>query len=86
MKFTHSAVLLVAAATLGLTACGERDREEAKKASDGSDTFVYVKPDLKKYAKKPPTEETSAPSSSGAKKKSTGKDRSVAPTSDVEKK
>lgn len=86
MKFLHSTVLLMAAVALGLTACGQRDREEANKTSDGSDTFVYVKPDLKKYAKKSSVEETPASSSAGAKEKSTGKDRSVTPTSDVEKK
>jgi len=86
MKFLDSTVLLMAAVALGLTACGQRDREEAKKTSDGSDTFVYVKPDLKKYAKKSPVKETSASSSTDAKEKSPDGDRPVAPTSHVEKK
>jgi hypothetical protein len=59
MKSAFSAALLFTAAIMTLPACSKRDREEVKKTKDGSETFVYVKPDLKKYAKK-----SSAPSPS----------------------
>ena len=56
MKFLDSTVLLMAAVALGLTACGQRDREEAKKTSDGSETFKYVPRDPSKYIKRTPAE------------------------------
>ena len=56
MKFLHSIVLLMAAVALGLTACGQRDREEASKTSDGSETFKYVPRDPSKYIKGAPVE------------------------------
>lgn len=81
MKFQHSAALLIAATILSLPGCGKRDREEAKKASDGSDTFVYVKPDLKKYAKKAPPPEVASDASATAIPESQKKTGSVtAPT------
>lgn len=59
MKTQHPAVVIMAVVLLSLSACSKRDRDEAKKTSDGSDTFVYVKPDLKKYAKKMPAPDAS---------------------------
>lgn len=86
MKYALSAAILIATAILSLPGCGKRDREEAKKTSDGSDTFVYVKPDLKKYAKKAPlsdaaTSEARAASNPGSQKKA----ESAAPPADYRK-
>jgi type IV secretory pathway VirB10-like protein len=60
MKTQHPAVVIMAVVILSLSACSKRDRDEAKKTSDGTETFVYVKPDLKKYSIKTPPPDASA--------------------------
>lgn len=57
MKYALSAALLMAAMVMTLPSCSKRDREEAKKTSDGSETFKYVPRDPSRYIKKVPSED-----------------------------
>jgi len=62
MKFAHSTVILIAATILSLPGCGKRDRDEAKKTGDGTETFKYVPRDPSKFMKKSPAESEPRPS------------------------
>jgi len=52
MKFRYFAALLVVAAVFS-TGCGERDRKEAVKPSDGVESFKFVPRDPSKYTATP---------------------------------
>lgn len=84
MKFRYSAALFVAAAVIS-TGCGERDREEAKKTKDGLDTFVYLKPDLKKHAERTTTKEMSERATGGNASPTTSSEHASTPPADEAK-
>jgi hypothetical protein len=56
MKTQHPAVVIMAVVILSLSACSKRDRDEAKKTGDGTETFRYVPRDPSKFMKKSPAE------------------------------